>query len=377
MAGSQSPHNSVPEGRLSPDFLTCSHTEIQSEICFRSSRVGIYWRMHSRALIFSLLVGLCSSTAFAELHDIDPAKLSNAESIDKTYREVLALEPYVKHWEPKSPKDAPRRDSRVKTLAKAIDQLKSADHSNPDQEELVLLLGMVAQYGHNVDIDGAAQLGIDSYKRAHTIAPSDIRPDWFLGIHQCEYGDLVGGMTKLLATEQQAKKGSLPATFWDDYLTCATVSNMPFHALHAIQQIRASGVVLSHRQSVIEETNNRLFIQSIQDKEYDSKQVWSVEQNDKSQFVFTSEICGLRFRAAPTWGLKQFPVKNSQCAILIQVGPHDTPGGPMYPNILLIARPAKRGETIEEFSQTLQGDNTFRSAEPRAAQRKLVTPLNR
>ncbi len=161
----------------------------------------------------------------------------------------------------------------------------------------------------------------------------------------------------LLDVEKHANKSTLPATYWDDYLTCATVSNSPAHALHALQEIRAKGIALSDRQDLLEGANSKRYEQPSKDKEYDSKQIWSVDQSDKSRPRFSAEICGVRFSVPGNQGLRLYPTKNSQCAVVVQVGPHDTPGGPMYPNILLIARPAKEKETLEQFSKALQGEH--------------------
>src|SRR6185437_1421065 len=69
--------------------------------------------------------------------------------------------------------------------------------------------------------------------------PTDIRGEWFLGIHQCQSLQVVDGMNRLLSLEDKFK--NLPADFWDDYITCASVAVLPAHTRRAIDHAVASG----------------------------------------------------------------------------------------------------------------------------------------
>src|SRR5260370_40095200 len=67
-------------------------------------------------------------------------------------------------------------------------------------------------------------------------ANEDFRAAWFLGIHQCQSNNPVGGMQQLLRVETSST--SLPGAFWQDYANCAGVANMPVHAVRAYDNAR-------------------------------------------------------------------------------------------------------------------------------------------
>ncbi len=85
-----------------------------------------------------------------------------------------------------------------------------------------LFTGLVAHLAYNLDIEEAYD---PAMKLLQSLADEDFRAAWFLGIHQCQSNNAVGGMQQLLRVETSST--SLPGAFWQDYANCASVTFMP------------------------------------------------------------------------------------------------------------------------------------------------------
>ena len=134
--------------------------------------------------------------------------------------------------------DIPKAQVQDK-LADDLGILTKALQSDPSNHELQLLTGLVAHFAYNVNDEAAFQIATDNLTKAATADPTDIRGEWFLGIHQCQALQVVDGMNRLLNVEAEDKNP--PAGFWYDYVTCASVSILPAHTLRAIDRAVAGG----------------------------------------------------------------------------------------------------------------------------------------
>jgi hypothetical protein len=299
-------------------------------------------------IIVSLLTAV---PAAAGLKDIHLEKLPQDQAILKICSDVSKVEDLVHEWHDQWKFDTPK--SKVVDLLKAsLTQLQKAASMAPENEELLLLTGLVAGYAYNVDIEGSHDIATDALTKAHKLAPGDYRPEWFLGALQCQTRETVQGMEYFLSVERAVQWDQVSPGFWDDYLYCASVTIMPAHALRAGKYASVlSGKSSGLRDSLLDIARKR-FILPDPTKTYSAKEVWQAENNG-SLTIFTSTMFGVRLSSQGTWKLNIRDVQKGIGTAQFGPGPYKGNKGSLYPTILLLIRAPKEGETLSEFAKSL------------------------
>lgn len=291
---------------------------------------------------------LASTRARADLKAIRSDKLPQNSAVLKALADVSAVEPMADHWSPEWRYQTPKKKVAAR-LKSSLETLKKSLQASPDNEELLLLTGLVAHYSYNLDAKGSYELAADSFNKAQKLAPEDFRPVWFLGLNQCQsYDQTLDGMKKFLALEDSKDSQQLPAAFWDDYLQCAIVTNMPAHGLRAgarADALDAQGTPF--RKALLQGVRER-FLRPDPAASYPAKQVWFAESSGAST-VFTSFLFGVRFSSPSEWRLKLPDVQQAFGIAQFETGPYHGNAGQVVPNILVIVRPPKPDETLQEF----------------------------
>jgi hypothetical protein len=129
-------------------------------------------------LFASLLSG---GAGYAQLAQINPAKLPQDERVKTAYSKVLRVESLARNWSPNWAFDTPK-EQVVSIITSSLQDLRSAETAAPENAEVFLLTGFVAHLAYNVDVEEAYQTAVQSLEYAHKLAPGDYRSEWFLGI---------------------------------------------------------------------------------------------------------------------------------------------------------------------------------------------------
>jgi len=284
----------------------------------------------------------------ASLRDIQLAALPSDPAVKKAFADVRAVEDLASEWHDPWKFDTPKAKV-ASTLKTSLAALQNATKAAPDNEELLLLTGLVARYAYNVDVDGSHEIATDVLAKAHKLAPNDYRPEWFQAMLQCQTVETKDGMEKFLAIENSTGWGHLDLDFWDDYLFCATVTDMPAHALRAADHEKAMGAAASRNRDFLIDVARKRFIPADPNKTYPPEEIWSGEQSN-SEIVLTSTMFGVQFSAEQTWKPTLRDVVNQIGTAQFQVEPHPGKAGHgVTPNILLFMRAPKDGEALTAF----------------------------
>ncbi len=292
---------------------------------------------------------LLSRDVCAQLRQIDSAKLPQDERIQTTYARLLPIEHFARTWSNSWAYDTPKQQV-VSLLTSSLHDLRSAEATAPQNEELLLLIGLVAHLAYNVDVEEAYQPAVQSLEKAHKLAPRDYRAEWFLGIHRCQSDDTKGGMEQLLAIEAHTAWQQLPIDFWDDYVNCSTMSVMPAHTLRAVDHAVHLGGSPSSYSSVVEMAHKRYKSTDIETT-YPADDAWQATLGE-DDVQLTSQLCGMGFSARNDWHLKIGDVATGICASQIETGPYPAKSGKSSPTVLVLTRPAKPQETLDDFVQS-------------------------
>jgi hypothetical protein len=299
-----------------------------------------------------LTLSLLAIPAVAGLRDIRPELLPQQPAVQKSYADALSVEEFAREWSSEW-RFQQSKKSVTSVLGQSLTELQQALKSAPNNEELLLLTGLVAHYAYNLDIENTYDLVSATLKKAAEIAPDDYRIEWFLGIHQCQSAtETAEGIRRILAIENVHSWEQLPYGFWDDYVTCITLANMPMHVVRAGDRIqKLNGQPSSEREFLLQLAKNRLTVTDPK-ANYPYKDVWSSELAG-STYAFTSSLCGIQFASPGNWGLNFADVEKSICMAQLKTGPHAGKTSKVNPNVLVFVRQPRSGETIEDFENSI------------------------
>jgi hypothetical protein len=300
--------------------------------------------------LFSILLLGIVSPASGSLKDIHRGELPQKSSIVKVYADALSVEPMVQIWTETWRHPVPKEDV-VSVLQSCLAELKKETATSGDNEELWLLTGLVAHYGYNVDIGGTHELATKAFAEAHRLSPDDPRPEWFLGSLVCETQQSSQGMSQFLSLEQRIQWEKLPVNFWDDYLYCTTVTLMPAHSLRAISHLQSLNAPPSAYRDSLREIAQKRIDTPDPSAAYSKEVVWRFDKSD-SRVTITNPMFGFRFFAPESWNMLVNDAKAGLTLAQIKVGPFPSSAGDVTPNILVLVRLAKPGESLEDFLKT-------------------------
>jgi hypothetical protein len=307
------------------------------------------------ALFFASLLFPLASFALSEVDAIHADRLPQETSILAALDDVKQLEPYCYSYTPEW-KYSIAKEEVATRLGKDLGFLTIALKSHSDNAELVLLTGLVAHFAYNLDLPGSHQTALSMLVQAQKLAPSDVRAPWFHATHLCQTAKPSAGAEEMLSIENNHAWDQLPAAFWDDYMACATVTNMPAHLLRAADHQEKLHAASSETRTVVTEATRKRYDAFDPKKEYEPKEVWT-GANSGENTEFTSTTCGVRLRAHGDWTINQLGLNKGVCVAYFSTGPYKATTRNLHPSIMLLVRQPKENETLQNFIRLLTKDD--------------------
>lgn len=283
--------------------------------------------------------------SIAQIRNIDATRLPQSPAVQAAFRSAQDLEPYSRSWTSKWNYNIPKAQVQDK-LADDVGILSHALQSDPANHELQLLTGLVAHFAYNVNDEAAFQVATDNLSKAAAADPTDIRGEWFLGIHQCQSLLVSAGMNRLMTLEAKVKNP--PDDFWYDYITCATVALMPAHTLRAIDRSVAGGQPAESYKELAQIANSRYKTADLT-KSIPAHDAWTDKELPNDRDFFTSRLCGVSFVVNVNSDIQIPDVANSACYAM--ASPPAKKGEPA-PTFLLITRPPAVDQSLDDFARS-------------------------
>jgi hypothetical protein len=296
-----------------------------------------------RFLRFAALVFLFTTPAFSQIRQIDSSKLPPDSAVQQAYKDLLPIDQFARTSETTWRFPVPK-DQVVARFRAALHTLEAAQKQAPTNKELQLLTGLVAHLAYNLGIEETSGLAFELLQPQMN---EDFRASWFLGMQQCQSGDSVNGMRRLLHIESST--ATLPGAFWQDYAICAGITTMPVHAVRAYDNARkiADGLPIDEQLEQI--ARGRIKPSSLTDS-YPARQAWYPERTDRGNRV-TSSLCGVSFITRPTDHLNIRDAGFGTCFITIDTEQYPSRYGPSSASLLVGTQAAKPGESLETFAK--------------------------
>lgn len=302
--------------------------------------VGAGWWVAVTCLVAPLAMG--------QVREIDVTKLPQDGASRVVYAQMGGYERYGQSWTNKWTYDVPK-EKVTGFFMSSLAQLTQADKASPNNHELQLLAGLAAHFAYNVDVGAAYDPAMQFLHEAALSDPADYRTNWFLGMQECQADQGPKGMPLLLGVEEGVAWQKLPVDFWDDYVTCATVTRMPAHALRAIGRAIQAGAPAQSFE-IMKGMNEKAFQASDLTSKYAARVVWTANGVNED-VVFTSRLCGVSFAAHGDWAMDIRDVTNGTCVVVAQPPAYPAKVGKSSPSVMLMSQPADARETLGDFVQ--------------------------
>jgi hypothetical protein len=317
--------------------------------------------MLKRSISFLGLLLVCiTPRTFADIAAIHPGALPQETAVLGALDDVRLLEPYCQYWTAAMlwQFDIPRQQV-VDRLSKDLGFLVQAVKAHPENAELALLAGLVANYAHNLEMNESYDTAMRMFDAAGKLAPDDLRVGWLRSTLHCQSTEIEEGASGFLALEAAGAQDRLPASFWDDYMECALLSGMPVHVLRAASYLDKAHEPQSNRGKDYVEFARQRIVPFDPQKEYEASAVWLGPEPAGNIEVLTGESFGVQIRVHADWGKEGFQLKGDKGTSVFSTGPYPAKKGTLRPSILLLVKQAKPGQTLEEFAASFERDGTF------------------
>ncbi|HME57770.1 MAG TPA: hypothetical protein VKF63_05485 [Terracidiphilus sp.] len=312
------------------------------------------------ALLFAFIFSSLTPQALADVAAIHADKLPQETAILDALDDAKQLEPYSRSWTIKWQYPIAKEEVATR-LGKDLGFLTLALKNHPENAELLLLTGLVARYAYNLDIEGSQKTALNVLEQAQKLDPSDVRAPWFRATLTCQTTEPKAGADEFLSIEASHDWEMLPIAFWDDYIDCAVLTNMPAHALRAADHLEKLHAPESTMRTFLTNGARKRFDAFDPMKKYEPKEVWEGANPGESP-DFTSTMCGVRLRVHGNWEISQIGMAKGGCIANFSTGPYKAKTQKMFPSILLIIRQPDGKETLAEFSKKCMNnikDSTF------------------
>src|SRR5271157_3272942 len=156
-------------------------------------------------------------------------------------------------------------------------------------------------------------------------------------------------MNNLLAVEQKFPWQSLPVEFWGNYMFCAQISNMPAHALRAAAHLQSLNAPPTSISEAIVNNARKILQPPDFSSPIPADKIWEGD-NVTTNTEVTNRAFGFAFLIPGSWRVEFSNAEKGACRAQFKTGPDGGSTGDVYPNIVIVARQAKSGETLSDFA---------------------------
>ena len=310
----------------------------------------------------ALFAAFLNPHAYADMAAIHGSSLPQEAAVQDALKDAAQLEPYCRSWTHDWKYPVAKKDVAAR-LSKDLKSLDAAAKAHPENAELLLLTGLVARYGYNVDVKDTYEASIGALTEAAKLDPADVRAPWFRATLQCQTDQMKAGAETFLALEGNHPWEGMPAAFWMDYMECATVSGMPAHVLRAGDHLEKMHASDMQERDFLTGVAHKRFDPFDPKKKYDPKAAWQGEKTDNG-ILFTSTSCGLRMQAQGDWAVDRLEFSNGSCVADFSTGPYKGTAHSLHPSILVMVQQPEKGETLEAYSRRFMTNAVFEPFTP-------------
>lgn len=259
------------------------------------------------------------------------------------YQQLVDHLPYYDHFSPDWVYDIPK-DSLLQELKGSLELFGAL---KGDELEKDLLLGELAHYLYNLDVQKYYDTAETFFMQAIRLDAKDCRGYWFLGYHYAQSNEVVKGVSTFEEARRLASDAT-PGEFWQEYAFAMMLGSMPSHCRYGLDRYKRKGGD-SQLFQVMDSTLRSKTIRADADSAYTAQELWESFVSG-TRVTMMSRPLGISLEVDSNASLQVHPLGDRKTAIIIQSplipGIHGRSFG--Y-NIALIMKVAGKGEDLNAF----------------------------
>jgi hypothetical protein len=298
-----------------------------------------------KSLILLLSIIICQK-ASGNVNAIDFTKISYPKELQAQVDFLRDNDGLYNHWVHDWTNKIPK-NTVVDNLISLYNGLDKLLAKNAETE---LLMGDIAHYLYNLEIEEYYQKAIDHYMRAKALRPEDYRVYWFLGNHYALSASQVLSIQTYQMAMRYLPKPTAHALFWADYAVACANASMPGTARYAAHQ----SSIIAGKTTYIEEqilgVTKNILHSPPPDTTMSSRDMWSITGRQANRLIFNNYVLGTRMAIDSTWVLDVGGFKNEMGYVTFN--PHKATaknGREIGYSILLLTKVPAPGQTLQQF----------------------------
>lgn len=302
-----------------------------------------------KSKLFLLISFLAANNLLANVNYIDLSKITNDPSRVALFQYVKDNHRYYSHWTPQwnYDKGKPELDLKLREAFQAFASLPSKN------AETFLLLGDIAHYLYNLDVNSFNDSSVVNYNNAMKINPKDFRSYWFLGFHYAQSTHIQKGLDNFFKA-QELLPAPEPADFWNDYAWVAGIANMPTHSIFAMDKVRALTGKPGYMEEQLGDVIRKRIVPVDRDSSYKKEKIWYAVGGEKT--TFTCRPLGVKIAIDSTWGMDVFDYQKRFGAFVIKPPTlKNKAGREIHYTIALLMMPVDDGDRLDDFVKKFSG----------------------
>jgi len=298
--------------------------------------------MKKTPLLILLMVSL---HGYAHLRYIHLDKIDPAGKYNKEINFISDNAQFYENWSPDWNFPV-KKDSIVQELTRCY-KLFVQVQTQADNVEVDLLLGEIAHYLYNMDIQDYYDKAESYYQKAIHLDEKDYRGYWFLASHYA--ASTV--QDKSVIFYEKARKlapSDIPSGFWAEYGFAMLLANMISHCSMALDNAKKLSDNSDYTRQ-LEKLLQMRWLPVDADSSYSSKEIWEAARLGK-QIGFTSRPLGLKLRIDSSWGIQFSNYNNHSAPVILAPGKEtNKKGRPIGYSIAILIKVADAGETLDSY----------------------------
>src|SRR5665213_3449989 len=260
----------------------------------------MFWlKWYCKGSIMLLFMALSLQKAVANINAIDFSLISSSPQLKLKIDFLKQNQRLYDHWSPKW-KATISKQQVISNLTLLYNGLALPDNKNA---ETYLLLGDIAHYLYNLNIEEFYNKAVGNYQKAGSMSPNDYRVYWFLANHYS-----LSAQPALAIQTYQAAQKFLPEhpsfLFWTDYsIACENAGMVSTAKFAAHQASLASGKRTDIEDQITVIAKHQL-VATPADTTPQDKDVWQIPGRKDGNMIFNNTVAGLQFQVDSNWQLQ-------------------------------------------------------------------------
>jgi hypothetical protein len=261
-------------------------------------------------IVFLILCLCLNLSLFGNIHYIKFDKIPDNQKYKEQIDFLIKNEQYFNHWS-QSWNYPITKDSLISELKTCFVTFSEIDFNSI---ELKLLLGDIAHFLYNLDVQTFNDKAINFYKTAEQIDSTDYRVFWFLGNHYCMSNQINQSIDnyfkakKILPSEE-------PPEFWEQFAFATALSNMNSNCIFAMARVKQ----ITGSQGVFETQMGKSIMERLKDTnpdlKYLNKDLWYAVKGNPYSLI--SRPLGIMVKVDTTWQINPMDYDNHVTALVI------------------------------------------------------------